>query len=63
MGFFLLEELQILSDNCLTNTLFLYIVNFNFLRQAVQKGLFSISELAHICFLMHLLFIIYNSYW
>jgi len=40
--------------NYLANT-FLYIVSFNFLRKAVQKGPFSIVELVHIRFLMHLL--------
>jgi len=35
--------------NYLTNT-FLYIVSFNFLCQAVQKGPFSISGLVHIRF-------------
>jgi len=35
--------------NYLTNT-FLYIVSFNFLRQTIQKGPFSISELVHIRF-------------
>jgi len=36
-------------------------VSFKFLRQAVQKDPFSISELVHIRSLMHLLFSV-NSY-
>jgi len=56
---------QILSDSLtnifipisLTNIFlqqFLYIVSYNFYRQVVQKGPFSISEFVHIRFLMHL---------
>jgi len=38
--------------------------SFNFVRQAVQKGPFSISELVHIRYLIHLLLSVTgNSHW
>jgi len=43
------KTLKFSQINFLANT-FLYIVSFNFLRQAIQKGSSLISELVHICF-------------
>jgi len=57
MGFLLLEDPKFSQINCLTTSFYrsFYIVSYNFHRQAVQKVPFSISELVHIRFLMHLL--------